>query len=277
MRGLIRTQLGLLLLLATLVLATGCVSPVTRDVYKDGGIEVFLRGEKRFTTPVEKHFSHPVTISPSRMAHILSRLDLRVKDQKDRVPAIPTEILYSVAEGVSKALADATADEAVVAQSVRKTKHLYLFDRHFLTNFLVYARGEQLYIHLSRSDWPIPKRRREVLPTPEIGDHPMDFKVFPGVAMAMVDRQSVVVEWRDPVFREPTRTRITASGEVVRKEVLSESPPEEWPENAAPAPADAIEGLAPDQLRALADLEEKRRSGLVTESEYRRERGKILK
>ena len=44
---------------------------------------------------------------------------------------------------------------------------------------------------------------------PEIGKHPMAFKIFPGTAMALVDKQSVVVEWRDPIFRNPTRTKIT--------------------------------------------------------------------
>jgi hypothetical protein len=256
---------------------SGCITqPVTRKVYIDAGIEVFLRSEKRFTTTLEKHYAHPITISPARMAHILSRLDIRRGIEKDRVPAIPTEILYSVAEGVSKALQDATPDEHVVAQSIRKTKRMYVFDRNFLSNFIVYARGEQLYIHLSRSDWPIPPRRKEKLPQPEIGDHPMDFKVFPGIAMALVDNQSVVVEWRDPIFREPTRTKISASGEVIRREVLMESPPEDWPENQPSLPSDALEHLSPESLRALADLEERRRNGLLTESEYRRERGQLL-
>ena len=267
---------GLLLLVACLA-STGCITqPVTRTAYHDGGIEVFLRSEKRFTTTLEKHYSHPITISPARMAHILSRLDIRRGTEKDRVPAIPTEILYSVAEGISKALSDATPDEHVVAQSLRKTKKMYLFDRHYLSNFIVYARGEQLYIHLSRSDWQVPPRRKEKLPQPEIGAHPMDFKVFPGIAMALVDKQSVVVEWRDPIFREPTRTKISASGEVTRREVLMESPPEDWPENRPALPAEALENLSPERLRDLADLEERRRNGLLTESEYRSERGKLL-
>jgi hypothetical protein len=256
---------------------SGCITqPVNRKVYLDGGIEVFLRSDKRFTTIVEKHYAHPITISAARMAHILSRLDIRRGTEKDRVPAIPTEILYSVAEGVSKALAEATPDEHVVAQSLRKTRKMYLFDRNFLSNFIVYARGDQLYIHLSRSDWPVPPRRKERLPQPEIGDHPMDFKAFPGIGMALVDKQSVVVEWRDPIFREPTRTKISASGEVIRREVLMESPPEDWPENQPALPSDALENLSPESLRALADLEERRRNGLVTESEYRSERGKLL-
>jgi hypothetical protein len=264
-------------LLALCLATAGCVTrPITRKTYVDGGIEVSLRSERRLTTTIEKHYSHPITISAVRMAHILSRLDIRRGTEKDRVPAIPTEILFSVAEGVSKALADATPDEYVVAQSVRKTKRLYLFDRNFLSNFIVYARGDQLYIHLSRSDWPIGVRRKKKLPQPEIGDHPMDFKVFPGIAMSLIDTQSVVVEWRDPIFREPTRTKVGPGGETIRREVLLESPPEDWPENQPELPTSALEGLSPNALRALADLEEKRRNGLLTESEYRTERGKLL-
>ena len=258
------------------VLVLGCTHPVRRNIYQDDGIHVFLRSEKRFTSTLEKHYSHPMTIAPVRMAHILSRIDIRHGIEKDRRPAIPTEILYPVAEGVAKALAEAGPDEAVIAQSLRKSKNFYLFDRQHLTNFLVYARGEQLYIHLSRSDWPVPPRRRDVLPEPEIGHHPMDFKIFPGTAMALVDRQSVVIEWRDPIFREPTRTRITAAGEVIRKEILAESPPEEWVENEV-APAEGLQDLSPETLRDLADLEERRRNGELTESEYRRERGKLLR
>ena len=97
MRRPIRTELGLLVLLATLLTALGCVSPLKRDVYQDGGIEVFLRGEKRFTTPVEKHFSHPVTISASRMAHILSRLDLRVNAAPDCATGLRRQARQSVA------------------------------------------------------------------------------------------------------------------------------------------------------------------------------------
>ena len=79
-----------------------------------------------------------------------------------------------------EALAEATPDEVVIAQSVRKSKRMYIFDRTYLTNFLAYGRGNQLYIHLSRSDWSIPPRRKETLPEPEIGKHPMQFKVFSG-------------------------------------------------------------------------------------------------
>ena len=93
--------------------------------------------------------------------------------------------------------------------------------------------------------------------------------------MAQIDRQSLAIDWRDPVFRTPSRTKVKPSGEVVRREILMESPREEWADGALDE--SALENLTPDQLRALADLEEQRRRGLVNEADYRSQRRKILK
>ena len=62
----------------------------------------------------------------------------------------------------------------------------------------------------------------------------MDFKIFPGTRdVAGRSSQSVVVEWRDPIFREPTRTRITRlrGGHPPKEDPDAESPPDDWPEN----------------------------------------------
>ena len=103
----------------------------------------------------------------------------------------------------------------------------------------------------------------------------MKFRLYSGTAMILVDAQSVAVEWRDPIFSRPTRTNILPTGEVTRKTILMESPPEEWT-SGEPA-ADALpENLSPEQLRALADLEERRQQGHITEAEYGEQRGRIL-
>ena len=89
------------------------------------------------------------------------------------------------------------------------------------------------------------------------------------------DHQTVAVQWRDEIFRKPTRTRITSTGKVVRREVLMESMEDETVfEQPKPMPGDS---LSPEQLRALADLEEARQNGQVTESEYNGRRDKILR
>jgi hypothetical protein len=90
-----------------------------------------------------------------------------------------------------------------------------------------------------------------------------------------VDEQSVAVEWRDPISSRPTRTKILPTGEVMRKTILMESPPEEW-ESEEPAVGVLPESLAPEQLRALADLEERRQQGRITEAEYQEQRREIL-
>jgi hypothetical protein len=184
-------------------------------------------------------------------------------------------MLYPIAEGVSQALSEATPDEEVVVMAIARSKRFYVFDRKHLTSFIAYHRGEHLYIHLSRTEWEIPPRKKDDIPEPRIGEHPMSFKVFPGEAMAMVDTQSLAVDWRHSVFRTPTRTRVLPSGEVVRKEILMESPVREWEEEAPPS-GERLEDLGPDQLRDLADLEERRRRGQLTEAEYSVRRKAIL-
>jgi hypothetical protein len=258
--------------------AAGCMTrPVREDAYREGSIEVFLRSERRGTRTIEKDYEHPLTISTVRMAHILSRIDMREPAGKkdERIPAIPTEMLFSISEGVSKALEKANSDQEVVVMAIRRFKRLHVFERKYLTSFVAYVRDERLYIHIARSEWEIPPRRQEKPPEPQVGDHPMKFRLYPGTAMTLVNPQAVAVEWRDPVFARPTRTRVLPTGEVVRKTILMESPMEDWakeePDEGA-LPAD----LSPDQLRALADLEEERQQGHITEAEYRARRRKIL-
>ncbi|HEY5657795.1 MAG TPA: hypothetical protein VIY27_08385 [Myxococcota bacterium] len=263
-----------------LLLATGCLTrPVREDVFKEDTIEVFLRSEKRWSQTLEKQYEHPVTIASVRMAHILSRVDMRSGSKKDeqRIPAIPTEMLFPIADGVSKALAQADENQEVVVMAIRRFKRFHVFERKYLTSFVAYAKDDRLYIHLARSEWEVPPRRQDNIPEPLIGEHPMKFRLYSGTAMTLVDAQSLAVEWRDPIFARPTRTTVLPTGEVMRKTILMESPPEEWQEGEAePAAGPPVENLSPEQLRALADLEEQRQQGLITEADYLAERRKIL-
>lgn len=264
------------------LLAGACISPVKQPVHQDGGIEISLRSDSRWFRTIEKGYGHPVTIAPVRIAHILSRLDLRppkgmilsMGDDEDRVGAIQTEMLYSLGEGISKALAAATPDQEVVVMAIRDTKRWGVFDHDYLTSFVAYVRDERLYIHLSRYEWEIPKRRDERLPEPRVGDHPQRFRLHPGTAISLVNDQSVAIDWRDPVFARPSRTRVLPGGEVMRREILLESPPEvdEIDDPVRRMPED----LSPEQLRALADVEEDRREGRITETEYQIRRRQIL-
>jgi len=265
------------------LLALGCITrPAKVPIFEEGGIDVFLRSDVRWLTTVEKGYSHPVTIAPVRIAHILSRIDMRppktpflsFEDDKERVAAVPTEILYPVAEGISKALAAADPNQEVVVMSIRDTQRFGIFDHDYLTSFVVYARDERLYVHLSRYDWEIPKERNRKIPEPRVGDDPQRFRLYPGTAISLVNDQAVAIDWRDPVFARPSRTRVLPSGEVVRREILMESPPEA--EQLDDPGMRMRDDLSPQQLRDLADVEEDRREGRITEVEYRARRRAIM-
>ncbi len=278
-----RVALRLLPLLVAVV-ASGCISrPVKQVIHEDGPIDVYLRSDVRWIGgAVDKGYEHPVTIAPVRMAHILSRIDLRptkkpllsFEDEKDRVGAIHTDMLYTIAEGLSKALAQADADQEVVVMAVRETKQWGIFDHDFLTSLVAYVRDDRLYLHFSRHDWEIP-RRSDRLPEPRPGDSGQRFRLITGTAMSLVADRSAAIDWRDPIFARPTRTRVLPTGEVVRSDVLMESPPEvdDLPEDPARRLPD---DLSPQQLRDLADVEEARREGRITEAEYRSARRRIL-
>jgi len=273
-----------LLCLLAVAIGAGCSTPVREDVFNQPPVKVFLRSEKswQFGPLIEKDYDHPVTISPVRIAHILSRIDARVAGKRE--PAIPTDMLYPIAEGVSRALTRAGSEQEVVVMAIRKKRHLGIFDTDFLTSFVAYVRGPQLFIHLARLEWEIPQREREKPPEPQVGAERMSFRVYPSEGMELVEKQGVAVSWRDEIFARPTRTKVLPTGKVVRKTILLESdveaPPEgevqeEVVDEVEPAPLPPT-GLSPQQLRALADLEEARQAGEITEAEYVAQQQEIM-
>jgi hypothetical protein len=270
------------LLACAALLASGCITRhVRQDVFESGTgkIQVFLRTDKRLLSVVAKGYSHPVTISTVRIAHILSRLDVRdsVEDGNRRKPAIPTELLYDVADGMSRALERAGENQEVVVMAVRTERTFKVFDQDYLTSLVAYVRGDQLYIHMSRVDWFVPDNKRgQGLPQPRVGDHPTKMKLYPGTAMTLVDTQSAAIDWRDPIFSRPTRTKILPTGEVKRKTILLESADGEQVGEEIEALPELPPGLTPAQLRALADLEEERQAGRISESEFRNRQREIL-
>lgn len=276
MRSVTRPRSGVLALVVSALVFSGCFKRYPQvDVYSEGPVEVYLRSEARGFASVEKDFAHPLSIAPVRLAHILSRLEVAPRrGDKERLTAIPTDLIFPVSEGVSDALARANPDQEVVVRVRRDTKHWGVFSHDYLTSLVVYARNESLYVHMSHHDWEIPRRRDERIPEPYVGFHPQRFEVIPGIAMARVDTQSVAIDWRNPIFDRPSTVQVLPTGEVVRKTILLESPPEA--EDDVPETFDVPEGITPEQLRALADLEEARRAGAITESQYRARRRDIL-
>jgi len=262
--------------IATL-LATGCITrSIKVPVFDQDKTSVVLRSQSKRGETLPKGFAHPLSISAARMAHILSRIDLRSGEgDGEREPAIPLDSLYLIAEGMAKAFGEADPDQEIVVMSVRHGKHWLLFDRNFLTSLVAYVKDDLLYIHVARADWEIPNNLKTQLPEPRAGEQVMKFHLVTSEGMTLVTSQAVAVSWRDPIFRRPTRTRILPSGKVVRREILMETP-EDAP--APPVATDVLPGnLSPDTLRKLADLEEQKSRGEVTQTEYIVMRATILR
>jgi hypothetical protein len=167
----------------------------------------------------------------------------------------------------------ADPNQEVVVMAIRDTKRWGIFDHDYLTSFVAYVKDDRLYIHLSRFNWEIPKRRDDRLPEPRIGDTPQRFRLYSGTAISLISDEAVAIDWRDDVFARPTRTRILPGGDVVRRDILLESPAEV---EKVDDPLGMRDDLSPEQLRELADIEEARREGRITETEYRIRRRKIL-
>lgn len=265
-------------LLAIAALTTsGCMHTSKNTIFDDGKLKIQLQSRGKQTQGLE----HPVVISSARLSHILARLDIRtpVKDGQRRVPAIPLQNLNAIATGLAKGLAEAHPDQEVLVSSIRVEKRFGVFNHNKLTSFVAYQRDGILFLHLSRSDWEVPPRREKRLPVPKVGEFPTKFRILAGNSMELVDPQSLAIDWKSNLFDKPTRTRLTPDGRTVRRQILMESEePVSAPhtESVRPDILPIPPGISPKVLRALADLEEKRRNGTLTEARYARERLEIL-
>ena len=268
-------------ILATMtILASGCITRTVRNTfYEDANTRIILVQEKRSGRAIERGYAHPVQIAPVRMAHILSRLDVRVenKDSIQRMPAIPTEALYELADHIAIAFGEADPNQHIVAYYSRRDKRWGVFDRRYLTSFLVFASGDSMVIHFSKVDWEIPKSgRREKVPEPRIDDETNAFRVVASTGMMVATPNTVTVDWGHSIFKKPSRTHIAPGGKVVRRTILMEAPEEPEPKPGEAAGEQIPAALSAATLRALADLEEERTNGEVTEADYNTRRRRIL-
>lgn len=272
----VRSSLGWPAVLVLLVAATvaGCITrTATTVVYDDGETKIELRAR----TGIDRGFGHPLTVAPVRLAYILARIDVRKydEDSQTRTPVIATDALFRIADGLAKALEEATPNQEIVVYTIERGSRFIVLQQKILTSFVAFVKDDRLHIHLSRVGWVIPPRRANDLPVPVVGELKGKFRVVPGDAMELVDRQSVAIDWRAPLFGKPTRTRIAPGGKLQRRTILMESgavsaaPP---PEPKAAIPAD----VSSDDLRALADLQDLRQRGEISEAEYKRRRLEIL-
>lgn len=273
-----RSRGVVLLLLGVAFACAACGTRYARvPVQDDDFAKVVLRAELRDGEPLDRGFHHPATISGVRIAHMLAQIDVRVgsggDEPSERRPAIPTELVYPLGDALSQAFAKADPSQEIVVQALRRERKLGLFTQSFLTSFVAFVGDDDLlHLQLSRLDWPVPKGEEEELREPVPGSEVMAFRVLASEGVDPVGHQAVAVHWRDDRFRNPTTVRVGPGGKVSRRTVLME---QEAPA-AEETPAGVTLPTDPDALRALADLEEARRSGAVTEAEYQRKRRELL-
>jgi hypothetical protein len=271
-------RLAALVFCAILLLsATACGPRYQRiQVYEHRNLEVTLRAEVKGGDRVPRSFSHPATISSVRLAHVLSRLDVRMGDEEGdkREAAFPTDLLYTVGEKVSQAFQQADPSQEIVVKAVRSEKRLGIFSAKYLTSFVTWMQGDDLYVHLSRVEWPVPKDKEDEIPEPWVHRRSQDFKVLAAEGVIPVAEQTVAVDWRNPIFRKPTHLRIGAGGKLLRRQILLEAPiEEEEAEEALVVPPD----ISAETLRALADLQDQRARGEISETRYHQARRDLLR
>jgi hypothetical protein len=275
-----RAARGLLAVLALVALSPiSCVTREVREaVFSRSSVEVSLREHRRLFTTIPRGFAHPAHISPERLSHILGAIDIRGREEQlagIRAAFEPTQ-LPDISEAVSYGLSQANPDQELAVRITSKVVQHGIFNRKFMTSFVAYVENDLLYLHISRVDWPLPKLvKKTAPPEPRVDEHPMKFKVVPVDGMYAEGVYAVSVDWQDPIFGRPLRDLGKETGRRKRT-ILMEEP--DLPERRRPAgiSPDTLSRLTAEQYRQLADLEDARQQGRLTEGHYRRERQKIL-
>jgi hypothetical protein len=268
--------LAALLVLATGVAsATGCTRTVKTVVRDDGRVKVYLRHTVESFTEIDRAYQHPTTIAAQRLAHILGAIEVEVQGGKKRQmqAALHPKLLRPIANGLAEAFETANSGQQVAVMAIRKQQRLGVFHKKYLTSLIAFFRDDRLYIQFSRIEWEIPRNREDAkLPEPQPNEKQMPFRTIPAIKMKPLGAQGVVVRWRDNVFSAPVRRASSVGGDFNKRTLLLESP---LPEAEADEGIDAV-NLEADTLRAIADLKEARRSGEITEAEYREHLEEIL-
>jgi hypothetical protein len=276
----VRDSLGRLAAATTLAAALGslgCAATYVRTpVYKQGETQIYLRGLEKHGKAIERGFEHPLAIAPVRLTNILARLEVKAKgDKEQRKPAIPTGVLYEIGEGAAQALGKANSSQEVVVMAIERKRSLGVFTTNYATTLLLWGQDGKLMIQLSKLDEPMSRDPNDKLQEPSTDESDLKKrKMLPGDGVEPKGPMLVAVDWRDPVFTQ-SAVRIRPGGEVVRRTILLETP-EDKPAGEKDGGAAPPDTLSPEALRALADLEETRRRGELTESEYQSRRRAIL-
>lgn len=267
--------------LSTLVVfvLAGCGTRTIKTAIVDKpALEVTLRHQLRNGAVVDRSFQHPTAISAQRLSYILGAVDIEMRkedEKKVRVAAIHPALLEPVSQAMVDAFERADSSQEVTVIAVRKQQRLGVFHKKFLTTLIAFFLDDRLYIYFSRVEWEIPKEReKKVMPEPQRGEKQMAFRTVAERKMSQAGSQGVAVRWRDNLFSSPVRTVNQVGGPRRERTILMESqiPAAELEESEDVG----LDDIEPEILRALADLEEARRDGGITETEYRERRENLL-
>ena len=280
-----RSARALLVLLIGLLLGislAGCATRTVRhSVIKRHAIQVDLvRQVQGFTVEKQGH-EHPAIISTQRLSNILAAIEVETPAPGEgviRQPAFAPEMIEKTAEGLAQAFAEASPDEEVGVKVIRTQARLGIFSKKYLTTFLAYVDKGQLYLLLRRVDWPIKESdEKKPWPEPMKNRKVMNFRVVSGPPIYFAGVQDLEIDWQSDVFRTAFRLPGSTKGETRRREVISSSPVPRDELDAVSDGSPDLGDLTSDQLRALADLEDDRREGRITELDYQRERRQLLR
>lgn len=194
-------------ILLSLALPSCATRTVQQKVVDEYGLTIKLRSQaKLFGATTPRGFEQPTVIAPSRIALILGGIEIDQRASKDAVvrerrPAVPAKILQQVSEGLSQAFSEASPDQEIIVLALRKQLQRGIFHRKFLTSFSTYLRDGEMYVFLSRVDWPLDsKRSTDRLPEPQPGESPMPITTVGNALYKKVGAQGVRTDWRSPEF-----------------------------------------------------------------------------
>ena len=258
----------------TLVFCSGCGPKLVREtVYESDGVHVELRRTVKGGSPLARGYEHPAMIAAVRVAHIVALINY--EDAKGaKHPTIRSEHVYPLGEGIAQALAQAGPDDEVAAAAFPVERRLGIFQRERVTAFRAYVQGDELVLEFYSINADIERggpRGSEYKIPEEVPSWNPGFKLVPGEAQRSDGRRTIKVEWRNSYFARPPSLRLR-DGQLQRRTILMEQELPAEPESLKP-PSSALRDA---QIRALDQIDAARRSGLLSESEYRRRRRLVL-
>ncbi len=268
-----------LALVAAAALCAACGPKLVREtVMRDENVLVELRETVDGGEVVPRGYSQPATIADVRLAHILASITHEDSKGK-RVPTIRSSHIYELAEGIAKALLEATPDQEVMAAAFSRDRRLGIFTDDHVTILSAYLQSDELVLQFYGIEKKLDRDRGKIdsdsgFETPDkLPSTRPDFRLIPGEGQTRNGARGLTIHWRDPYYRDPVSLRYRF-GQVRRRTILLEQ--EDSGGETLPPPGPDPDALSDEQLRALDQLEAARYAGYLTESEYQRRRRLVL-